>query len=820
MAADGSIIIDTHIDNEGANKELQKLRKDILKLQSSLSTKKAQRSDIEKQMQQADAAIEATYQNIKRLEAELAKLQGVNLKDNTSAEYFAAQTRIPQIKAELEAQNAVLDKQGKTGDGIAAKYEKISGEVAKIENELEDAAKRAGQLAKQVDGVGDAGKGAARSINKAAGETAKFKKRLVELTKSALIFSVITKALTLMRNELAGMVQTNEEAKKSFAQLKGSLKGLVTPILNAALPALVKIVQALTQVISLISRGIAALFGTTYEEAMKNAESLNAEQEALEGVGDAAEEAEGQLASFDEINKLSGAAASSAADESDISFEEVALPDWMLAASERLAEAFSNLRDAIAGFKDNKVLNKLAEFMKYAAKEDASGTIEGVANSVNLLAVALSLLDDLLSGDFKGAGESLKELFGSFDNLKGIDLTPLGKAKDIGLSLGFLAGESIRKYFKNIEWSQIFGTMKTGFQNTWSSITNWWSENFVNIDMKQALNGASLAGYLVGQHLGESFREVWNNEVKTWWTDEVKPWFKADKWLKLFSDAENGVKKGWNSINAWWESTALVKWWDENVAPWFTPERWEALWSGAGKGVTQGWGSVVSWWKKSALASWWKEQVSPWFAASKWKELWSGVKTGFREGWDGVKSWWSSTIATWWSDHVAVWFTADKWREAMSGLKSAFKDAFTDAVNEAIAVLNKLIFWMNEALSFEIPEFTLMGETIWESRNITLAQLPSIPYLATGAVIPPNREFLAVLGDQTSGNNIEAPEELIRKIVREESGGGSEQLLREILAAIREGKVMMVDRKKLGEIVAQSINDRTRASGASPVNVW
>ena len=53
-----------------------------------------------------------------------------------------------------------------------------------------------------------------------------------------------------------------------------------------------------------------------------------------------------------------------------------------------------------------------------------------------------------------------------------------------------------------------------------------------------------------------------------------------------------------------------------------------------------------------------------------------------------------------------------------------------------------------------------------------------IPYLATGAVIPPNREFMAVLGDQKHGNNIEAPESLLRKIVREEakgnqSGGGN-----------------------------------------------
>lgn len=45
-----------------------------------------------------------------------------------------------------------------------------------------------------------------------------------------------------------------------------------------------------------------------------------------------------------------------------------------------------------------------------------------------------------------------------------------------------------------------------------------------------------------------------------------------------------------------------------------------------------------------------------------------------------------------------------------------------------------------------------------------------VPKLATGAVIPPNQEFLAVLGDQRNGTNLEAPEGLIRQIVREESG--------------------------------------------------
>ena len=68
--------------------------------------------------------------------------------------------------------------------------------------------------------------------------------------------------------------------------------------------------------------------------------------------------------------------------------------------------------------------------------------------------------------------------------------------------------------------------------------------------------------------------------------------------------------------------------------------------------------------------------------------------------------------------------------------------------------------------------------------EMQLFTIPHIPYLAQGAVIPPNREFLAVLGDQSSGNNIEAPESLIRKIVREETRGMSSRRVEELLETL------------------------------------
>ena len=51
-----------------------------------------------------------------------------------------------------------------------------------------------------------------------------------------------------------------------------------------------------------------------------------------------------------------------------------------------------------------------------------------------------------------------------------------------------------------------------------------------------------------------------------------------------------------------------------------------------------------------------------------------------------------------------------------------------------------------------------------------------IPYLASGAVIPPNAPFMAVLGDQKSGTNIEAPLETIKQALADVLTQGGEDI--------------------------------------------
>lgn len=57
------------------------------------------------------------------------------------------------------------------------------------------------------------------------------------------------------------------------------------------------------------------------------------------------------------------------------------------------------------------------------------------------------------------------------------------------------------------------------------------------------------------------------------------------------------------------------------------------------------------------------------------------------------------------------------------------------------------------------------GGTSGTSYSSTSVQSASVPYLAKGAVIPPNAPFMAVLGDQKRGTNIEAPLSTIQEAV-------------------------------------------------------
>lgn len=113
-------------------------------------------------------------------------------------------------------------------------------------------------------------------------------------------------------------------------------------------------------------------------------------------------------------------------------------------------------------------------------------------------------------------------------------------------------------------------------------------------------------------------------------------------------------------------------------------------------------------------------------------------------------------------DFITGVFTGD-WEKAWDGVKKIFKGIWNSiviVVESAINIMIKGINWLISKLNtihFDIPDWIpIIGGKSFGIHINPVAEV-KLPRLATGAVIPPNREFLAVLGDQKSGTNIETP---------------------------------------------------------------
>ena len=190
--------------------------------------------------------------------------------------------------------------------------------------------------------------------------------------------------------------------------------------------------------------------------------------------------------------------------------------------------------------------------------------------------------------------------------------------------------------------------------------------------------------------------------------------------------------------------------------------------------------------------------VTVWNAIKTWlSNTWEAIKTTVSTIFDGIKSkitgiWdsvsektssiWES-ITTFVDRKVSAIHDAivDKFTSARDTVVRVFegiRDTIKDILNKVIGIANSAIGTVNSAIGGIESAFTFgpwKVPTPFGSRTIgftaNFPRVPTIPYLAKGAVIPPRSEFLAVLGDQKNGRNLEAPEDLLRQIVREEAGG-------------------------------------------------
>ena len=103
------------------------------------------------------------------------------------------------------------------------------------------------------------------------------------------------------------------------------------------------------------------------------------------------------------------------------------------------------------------------------------------------------------------------------------------------------------------------------------------------------------------------------------------------------------------------------------------------------------------------------------------------------------------------------------WKQAWEGIKLFLKSAvngvitlLNSMVSRLVAALNAVVRATNK-LSFTVPEWVPGVGGNRFGVNLSTVSAPQIPYLAKGAVLPANKPFLAMVGDQTHGTNVEAP---------------------------------------------------------------
>lgn len=154
-------------------------------------------------------------------------------------------------------------------------------------------------------------------------------------------------------------------------------------------------------------------------------------------------------------------------------------------------------------------------------------------------------------------------------------------------------------------------------------------------------------------------------------------------------------------------------------------------------------------------------------------------------------------------------FTSD-WRKAWSGVADIFKGVWNIAVGVVEGAINLLIRGLNTLIRGINKAFDPVRALIGFPPIINELSLVQLPRLAQGAVIPPNHEFLAVLGDQKSGTNIEAPlstiEQAVENVLNRRGGSGGEQTI-----------ILECDRVQFAKLVYKLNQSETKRHGVSLV---
>lgn len=281
--ADGEVVFEATISDKKLHQELNKVKSNIESLQKEFNRLSDQKTPMEDRLRNIGAELDAEKQALADMRT---APKGTYEKSDVSEQA----ERVRMLQSEFN----------KTANEV----DKINEKLNKTGDKISDAKTQAVELAQQIEGRA---KGAGlRNATEAAADSMKlFGQRLKSVVRSALVFTVITQALSKVRDWVKNVVMVNSDARESIAQLKGALLTLAQPLVSVIVPAFTLLVKVITAVVSQITRLVALISGKSVKATANSAKALNKETSALKGTGNAAKKAASQLAAFDEINQIS-----------------------------------------------------------------------------------------------------------------------------------------------------------------------------------------------------------------------------------------------------------------------------------------------------------------------------------------------------------------------------------------------------------------------------------------------------------------------------------------------------------------------------------
>lgn len=288
--ADGEVVFEATISDKKLHQELNRVKSNIESLQKEFNRLGDQKTPMEDRLRNIGAELDAAKQVLADMRS---APKGAYEKTDVSEQA----ERVRMLQSEFN----------KTANEV----DKLNEKLNKTGDKISDAKSQAVDLSRQIEGNAE-GKGLRDATEAAADSMKRFGQRLKAVVRSALVFTVITQALSKVRDWVKNVVMVNSEARESIAQLKGALLTLAQPLVGVIVPAFTLLVKVITAVVSQITRLVALISGKSVKATADSAKALNKQTNALKGTGNAAKKAAGQLAAFDEINQISSDTANNA----------------------------------------------------------------------------------------------------------------------------------------------------------------------------------------------------------------------------------------------------------------------------------------------------------------------------------------------------------------------------------------------------------------------------------------------------------------------------------------------------------------------------